>query len=423
MVAGLIGAVGCDEQPNRYPLLGKEQLDPAFPFRGVVPCAHPMPRSVGFEDATAVGVSAEQAFGELEGQCSAPFVWTSGVDAEETEISVEVVLDKESAVEVSYPATDACVDHELEIRADIALSTADEMFSARGRGKFTYRAYDGTFGPVGSATLVVSSGAVSGAAADGRYVVRVGGAGSACAGELRWEGDSEAVSPSGSWSASGCAVDLTRLAADSSPELTLRMEQLGKAWRDVRLDAAWETGDETQLELDVDASSARICRNQFGVVSVPVEVRYGTSDGAIPAHDALGTVVFASSDAEGSLRLSVEESSQCSTLPEPAPRYCENLSQATLRLDASHPNVPGQRLTRLVVDGTRVGSEASTQQVLHAAGTPHTVECLFTFDCPIDEICDDGFCRQPRREQRRHCITDSDCIGLGGRCRVGTCGL
>ncbi|HTU62168.1 MAG TPA: hypothetical protein VMF89_27105, partial [Polyangiales bacterium] len=339
-------------------------------------------------------------------------------------------LDKRSALEVSYPATDACVKNELEIQGAIELSTADGKFSVSARSAFKYTPYpDSPAGPLRSpAELIVPTAAVSGAAAHGQYAVLVGGAGPGCAGELRWLGDARTgpASPGGTWSATGCPLGHEPVDPDSSPEVELRMQQLSNAWRDARLDAAWENGDKTQLELDVEPSSAPICKGRYGSVTVPVEVRYGTADGVIPAHDALGSVSFDVTKNEVSLRLSLEEETDCAARSMSAPRYCENLSAATLRLDAIYPNVPAGRLTSLIVDGTLIGSDpdAKTQEVLHAAGTPHAVECLFTYDCAVDELCADGFCRERSNNQAsQRCATDSDCIGKGGHCRIGNCSI
>jgi hypothetical protein len=133
-------------------------------------------------------VSAREAFAEIEGQCTAPFEWT---DAEGTEMLVEVVLDRNSAVEVSYPATDFCAQNGLEVQGDIVLRTTDGKLTVRGRSKFKYTLHSSDLlDPSQSpAELIVSAKAVSSTAAEGRYVVRVGGAGPACAGEIRWKGD------------------------------------------------------------------------------------------------------------------------------------------------------------------------------------------------------------------------------------------
>jgi hypothetical protein len=91
--AFLVSVVGCDRPSPRQPLAAA-RLTPTLPFRGIVPCAHPMPKSVAFDEPTAVRVTAQDAFADIEGQCTAPVVWaTSGSSAaEEKEISVEVEL-------------------------------------------------------------------------------------------------------------------------------------------------------------------------------------------------------------------------------------------------------------------------------------------------------------------------------------------
>ena len=426
LLAFFAGSSGCGPASVDLPALGIEPAGPAFATRGVVPCVHPMPRKVAFDAPTALGVSAQAAFAEVDASCTAPFKWTGA--AEDTEIAVEVVLDRESVLEVTYPASDVCTN-KLKVEADVVLSTSDGKLQVEGRGTFAVvlgagpadQRLDPIMLPL---ELSIPAEALQRAGfqavADGPYTLRVGGGGPACAGEIRRQNDATA-GVVGSWSANGCPLGETALEADSSPALAVRLEQLAQAWREAHLKAAWDTGNTTELELDVNASAAPICQNHFRVVSVPVDVRYGTSDGVIPVHDALGKVDFSLLSDEPTVRLLVTEQTDCAV--QPSPGYCESLSSAKLRLDIQYPNAPSRRLARLVVEGQVRGSSrnATTQHVLTVAGRPYAVECLLKFDCAVDQICDDGFCRAPARTQTRSgCAFDSDCP-LGWHCSTGIC--
>src|SRR5262245_30624263 len=103
---------GCAPPSLELPPVDSDGLVPVIPIRGVAPCIHPMPRQVGFDEPTALGISAQQAFSHLNGSCVAPFKWTpeAHADAEDTDVSVQVVLDRASAVEVTHAASDFCTN-------------------------------------------------------------------------------------------------------------------------------------------------------------------------------------------------------------------------------------------------------------------------------------------------------------------------
>jgi len=209
--------------------------------------------------------------------------------------------------------------------------------------------------------------------------------------------------------------------ADHSEALAARVALLDESWRDAHLDATWDNGNETTLDLDVEASSAPICQDALEAVTIPVEVRYGTADGLVPVHDARGVVhsLLRSEDALVSLR--VTEETDCSALqPSAAAGACETPGTARLELTMQSPNDPPRRLGRLTVGGGPAGT-STTSQVLAVAGTPNSVECLVTFDCAVDEICADGFCRAPATSSgSAFCSTDLSC-GFGRYCRAGVC--
>jgi hypothetical protein len=199
------------------------------------------------------------------------------------------------------------------------------------------------------------------------------------------------------WSVDGCPLGEKSVEPDDSPALSVRMEQLAKAWRNARLDAAWETGTPTQLELDVTVSDAPLCQQYSQAVSVPVDVRYGTSDGVVPMHTAPGTVMLYLASTEANLSLTVEEQADCSQPA--APPYCETLSSASSSLSMQYPNTTGRRLGRLSIDGQLRGSTqaATPRRRLSIEGTPYQTQCLITTDCALNAFCEDGFCRLPAR--------------------------
>lgn len=428
-LAFLVGLVACGPSSSDLPSLdtGRD-----LQTRGVVPCAHPMPKKAAFDATTAVGVSPQEAFAELEASCSAPLKWNAAGDDMNMnmpmDISVEVTLDRESALEITYPVRDTCTN-KLTVEGNIVLSTPDGKLHIEGRGTFTYvpggGPADDPLDPIAMpAELSVSAEALqrTGYPADpqGRYTARIGGAGAACAGEIRTAQDA-ASDLVGSWSANGCPLGEKAIDVDTSPALAVRMEQLAKAWRDAHLDAAWDTGDETQLELDVHARDAPRCQTHNRIVTVPVDVRYGTSDGVIPVHDALGRVDLALLSDEPTVRLVVSEQTDCTMQPQPG--YCESSSSAEMRLEIQYPNTPSHRLAQLVVNGQVRGSArgATSQHVLTIAGAPYSVECLLEFDCAANQMCLDGFCRAPNSSQAQsHCTLDSDCSS-GWHCDLGTC--
>jgi hypothetical protein len=381
---------------------------------GVVPCTHPTRRSVAFDELTKAGISAQQAVAHFEGQCSTPLHWTVGAETQDSELSVQIELDQQSAVEVTYPASDACAN-KLTIEGDIVLSTADGRLDLHARGVFEYtRPSRATLDPIESpATLSLPVEALQGVG-DDAYAVRISGA---CAGEIYQRDRESAVV--GAWSRSGCPPRERAVDEVSRPEIGAYLKQLAKAWHQARLAAVWDSGDRTELDLDVAVSAAPFCMNPYGVVSVPVEVRYGTRDGLLPVHDAPGQARFNLFGDALNVRLELTQQTDCSALSPPLPGYCEDLSSAELRLQVIYPNNGLQRLGRLFIDGPlREGSpRAKARQLLTFTGTPNTAQCLLTVDCPLGLSCVEGVCSA---QTSSGCTFDSQC-SFGGRCRAGTC--
>lgn len=415
----LAGSLACGPASLDPPPLQIQRPGFPIPTVGVVPCAHPIRRKIALDEPTAIGISARDAIAHVEGQCTAPLRWTS--DAEATELSVQIELDPASAVEVTFPVSDTCAN-KLSIEGSFVLSSADGKLAVQGRGTFTYSApISDTLGPFEMPAELTFADALQASGAMESYVARIGGA---CAGEIRrQEVGTAGTTVVGSWTKSGCPLGEAAVDPERSPDLLARVEPLTKAWHDVHLDAAWNSGDRTTLDLDVTVSSAPICQGYYDTLSIPVDVRYGTLDAIVPAHRVPGHVSSSLSGADPALGLVVTEETPCTTQV-PAPTYCEGLESAKLNLGVTYPNTPSQRLGRLTIDGPLRGSRSNggTQRVLTFAATPHGVECLLEYDCAVDEICADGFCRgRTRTRPGWRCAFDTDC-GPGNFCRAGVCG-
>ena len=110
------------------------------------------------------------------------------------------------------------------------------------------------------------------------------------------------------------------------------MTAIEDAFGDASYSGAWEDGvaGVLELSLDIDAAAACAQRGGSGIIAVPVQLTYGTSDGRVEAHTADAHVnVWTSGDDVSELGLVLSESMSCTDDGAPlayTAESCETLS-------------------------------------------------------------------------------------------------
>lgn len=274
----------------------------------VISCGEFVTESVSWDESTDIGVSPADAFSSVPGSCTALLKWdatgfnliSSTPASGETEITVTVEVDKESAtISKSIPASSLC-PASLRATAHVQLQTADDAFRDDWN---TILIYDEGFGfrPIilsrniadheGSFSVVINENE------NAQLSYTLDGGGSDCSGkiELYIDGHDGGIGYGfgglfGSWSNSGCAVgettvDLQYPLAEGKPPVADAIERV---WGDASYPAVWEDGTQTELKLrlDIDASSG--CREDRPVAAASFQAKltYSTSDGRLLEHQA-----------------------------------------------------------------------------------------------------------------------------------------
>jgi hypothetical protein len=315
---------------------------------------------VAWDAESELGTPA-QAFQAIEGRCEASLRWTAQSDlapeldpSRTASMHVEVQLDHDSVRLLERTATSESCASELDVDATVTLRSDDGNIDATAKTKLRYR-------PDVPATLGFSltndehHGALSlrerqGESAMLRFVLD--GAGMNCAGDITVSNSSMSADGTGrgvagrigSWSASGCPTgqapfDVAReVAGGTLPEL------IERAWDGRSLEGTWSDGAQTTLSLQVSPLMAASCsepRAGFDVVSLPVEVRYGTDDGRLEARVTKASVraeLARDGEALHSLSLWISDELTCETSDSRlsyTQASCTQLKAATVQLNLS----------------------------------------------------------------------------------------
>jgi hypothetical protein len=280
---------------------------------GIGECTDAGTDAVEWSDAIAVGGSAEEAFGSVEGSCEAPFTWDGAgwepnrvePPSGQTTVTVRVELDRQSArlghVDSGGRTGPGCEDV-LSVEGHASVRTADGAFDDEADVTLQYRESHGpsTFGfqvaleDLGGTLAVELEGD-----ARGSLGYTLSGADAACAGDVRLNittsRDGIGMASSGtlaSWSSSGCPVgevpfDANEPAAEGETPIA---DAIAAAWSDASYPGEWDDGSPTELNVRVEVPNAAGCREDGGAVLIPVRATYGTADGRIEEHAADATV-------------------------------------------------------------------------------------------------------------------------------------
>lgn len=329
LITSLGFAFGCDRDTTRDNSEGKG-------LNGDVdPCAGLMIEPIDWEAESRLGISARDAFAELEGSCTTAMTWdASGADLHtiepttaETEITVEVMLDEDSARQ-AQPTDDALeqgCEPALEVDAMVHAQTADGTLDDQGEATLTYTERGGVgsfgfstkYGEHGgslsieladneSASLSYQVYAVGGSC-QGRVLLGIGsssggGKGSASSGIV------------GMWSDDGCEPGKTLVVLDEGRgDLDAVPSELVKqAFGELSLDGSWDEGGDTQLQIETELTATDVCMDE-DVLEIPLSITYGSSDGAIDRHttDANARLAVLAEGSVTELTLWLSETLEC----------------------------------------------------------------------------------------------------------------
>jgi hypothetical protein len=280
------------------------------------PCQDIVYESVGWEEATDLGVTAAEVFGAAEGSCTEILSWENASPMPvESELTVTLTLDTDTA---EFGAADnaECETEYLKIRGTVTLSTADGSFNDTGEVTLTY---DSESSEVGTILLKKDLDELGGnfemplgEDKSGELHYDFEAPGIACTGELRIlvnyplddNTASSGIGTIGSWSSTGCDIgqNPVNLSQTNEDEETISA-QLIEAWGSNTFDTKWENNTNTTLGITLDFSNdPQGCAERTVTYVAPVSLTYSTADG-----------VLGESSTEANLTMSLEEDNSIRT--------------------------------------------------------------------------------------------------------------
>ncbi|MFM2417661.1 MAG: hypothetical protein RL385_2384 [Pseudomonadota bacterium] len=293
--------------------------------------------AVSFTQLTRFENTPEQAFGALAGRCTATLHFDAGkfsdgrisFTAPEVSVSVSLSLDERSAREVNPENRDKAgyCPASLAMDADLQVSTADGQLDLHARPTLVYGADHGVQPISFDIRPSDLEGLVRINALPSETVsvhVELDGAGPACTGEIRLElartdiekdagttaeGSSAAI---GTWSTSGCPLGQKAFSMSSVRGMGLA-ERIAQAWKMASFPGTWDDAQTTDLELAVSLTNATACIDGQGAVSIPVRVRYGTTDARIATHEVAASVRAPSTASNDPLTLNLSDEMLCTS--------------------------------------------------------------------------------------------------------------
>jgi hypothetical protein len=293
--------------------------------------------TVSFTQLTRFETTPEQAFGALAGHCTATLHFDAGkfsdgrisFPAPEVTVSVSLSLDEKSAREVNALDRDKAgyCPASLAVDAELQLSTADGLLDVHAKPTLVYDTEHGAQ-PI-SLDIRPSDleGLVRINALPSETVsvhLDLDGAGPACTGKISLEltrtdiekdaGTSAegAVATIGAWSTSGCPLGEKAFSMSSVRGMGLA-ERIAQAWKMASFPGTWDDALTTQLELAVSLSVATACIDPQGAVSIPVRIRYGTTDARIATHEVQGIVRAPATTSNDPLSLNFSDEMLCTS--------------------------------------------------------------------------------------------------------------
>lgn len=325
-------------------------------------CGDPTYEPVGWDELLGTSVTPAELFSPLEGECTSAFTWNAAAfntnaikpESGESQMNVLVVFDRQS-VRIGHYDENAsgggdsyCPEFVLEATAHVSLTTEDGVFSDSGEITVTAGLDSQPLIMFFDVPLEQHQGSlqiVLGDEESGALHYRFGGAAASCIGEVNLSidmelGQGESVSAEGrigQWSSTSCGLNETEVDLTATlPSGRTALEEIERTWGDATYTGTWDDGKKTVLNVSLETTETTACRTNTTTL-VPVQMRYGTTDGRITEATAAATVdvSFASTGDVRSMQLWLSDDMNCASPSDVIPytlKSCATLEGVTIQL-------------------------------------------------------------------------------------------